>query len=167
MPIREGLGRLDGVAFISKTPDVKAGTCELRLQEGRFVDPLSLSNHVFNIRVGARVRGVEATVLGLVERSGTNFVLKISGTNTVLQLAPLTRKVQHAAKQPQPATAAEASAFSTLTKKFRKPRAYAVTGPLRQSADGSLTLEVRDVAGARTSPSAATRNSSNGFQRTF
>ena len=163
MPIREGLGRLDGVAFISKTPDVKAGTCELRFQEGRFVDPLSLSNHVFNIRVGARVRGVEATVLGLVERSGTNFVLKISGTNTVLQLAPLSRKVQHAAKQPQSATPAETSAFSTLTKKFSKPRAYALTGPLRPGADGSLTLEVREVAGARTSPSAATRNKPTRF----
>src|SRR5688572_23343442 len=117
------------------------------------MDPLSLSNHVYNIRVGARVRGVEATVAGLVERSGTNFVLKVSGTNTVLQLAPLARKIQNTAKQPQPAISAEASAFSTLTKKFRKPSAYAITGPLRQSADGSLTLEVREVAGARTSPS--------------
>ena len=163
MPIREGLGRLDGVAFISKTPDVKAGTCELRLQDGRFMDPLSLSNHIYNIRVGARVRGVEATVAGLVERRGTNFVLKISGTNTVLQLAPLTRKVQHAAKQPQPATPAEASAFSAFTNKFRKPRAYAITGPLRPGPDGTLTLEVRDVAGARTSPSAATREVSKRF----
>jgi hypothetical protein len=163
VPIREGLGRLDGVAFISKSPDVKAGTCELRLQDGRFMDPLSLSNHVYNIRVGARVRGVEATVAGLVERSGTNFVLKVSGTNTVLQLAPLSRKVQHAAKQPQAATPAEANAFATLTKKFSKPRAYAVTGPLRQNAEGSFILEVRDVAGARTSPSAATRNASRSF----
>jgi hypothetical protein len=165
VPIREGLGRLDGVAFISKSPDVRAGTCELRLQDGRFMDPFSLSNHIFNIRVGARVRGVEATVAGLIERSGTNFVLKVSGTNTVFQLAPLSRKVQQiaATKQPQPATSAEASAFASLTEKFKKPRIYAVTGPLRQYPDGSLTLEVRDVAGARTSPSAATRNISNRF----
>ena len=163
MPIREGLGRLDGVAFISKSPDVKAGTCELRLQDGRFMDPLSLSNHVYNIRVGARVRGVEATVAGLVERTGTNFVLKVSGTNTVFQLAPLTSKIQNTAKQPQPATSAEASAFSTLTKKFKKPRIYTVTGPLRQSADGPLILEVRDVAGARTSSSTATRSVSARF----
>jgi len=163
VPIREGLGRLDGVAFISKSPDVKAGTCELRLRDGRFMDPFSLSNHIFNIRVGARVRGVEATVAGLVERTGTNFVLKVSGTNTVLQLAPLSRKVQNTAKQPQPATSAEASAFSTLTKKFRKPRSYVVTGPLRQGADGSLILEVRDVAETRTSSSAATRNASARF----
>src|SRR5687767_8082472 len=125
------------------------------------MDPVFLSNHVFNIRVGARVRGVEATVAGVVERSGTNFVLKIPGTNTVLQLAPLSLKVQHAAKQPQAATPAEANAFSTLTKKFSKPRAYAVTGPLRQRADGSLALEVRDVDGARTSP--PTRKVSNRF----
>jgi len=157
VPIREGLARLDGVAFISKVPDVKAGTCELRLQGGRFMDPSSLSNHVYNIRVGARVRGVEATVAGLVERSGTNFVLKLPGTNAVLQLAPLSRKVQHVAKQPQPATAEETSAFSTLTKKFRKPRTCTITGPLRQTPDGSLVLEVRNASGARTSPSAATR----------
>ena len=143
MPIREGLARLDGVAFISKVPDVKAGTCELRLQGGRFMDPLSLSNHVFNIRVGARVRGVEATMAGLVERNGTNFVLKLPGTNAVLQLAPLSRKVQHVAKQPQPPTPKEASAFSTLTTKFSKPRAYTITGPLRQTPEGSLLLEVR------------------------
>jgi hypothetical protein len=163
VPIREGLARLDGVAFISKSPDVKAGTCELRLQHGRFMDPLSLSNHVYNIRVGARVRGVEATVAGLVEHSGTNFVLKVSGTNIVLQLAPLSRKIQNTAKQPQPATSAEASAFSNLTEKFKKARSYAVTGPLRQGADGSLVLEVRDVAGTRTSSSTATRSVSTRF----
>ncbi len=159
MPIREGLGRLDGVAFISKSPDVKAGTCELRLQDGRFMDPLSLSNHVYNIRVGARVRGVEATVAGLVERSGTNFVLKISGTNTVLQLAPLSRKIQHAAKQPQPATPAEANGFASLTEKFKKARTCTITGPLVQAPGGSFILEVRSsTSGARTSSSAATRN---------
>jgi hypothetical protein len=161
VPIREGLARLDGVAFISKHPDVKAGTCELRLEHGRFMDPLSLSNHVYNIRVGARVRGVEATIVGLVERDGTNFVCKVAGTSTLLTLAPLSRKVQNTAKQPQPPTPREASAFSRLTKKFKKPRLYAVTGPLRQGADGSLILEVRDVAGARTSSSAATRAVSN------
>jgi hypothetical protein len=107
------------------------------------MDPLSLSNHVYNIRVGARVRGVEATVAGLVGRNGTNFVLKMSGTNAVLQLAPLSRKVQQVAKKPQPATTEEASAFSTLTKKFGKSRTYTITGPLRQAPDGSILLEVR------------------------
>ena len=107
------------------------------------MDPLSLSNHVYNIRVGARVRGVEATVAGLVERSGTNFVLKVSGTNTVLQLAPLSRKIQHVAKQPHLATAGELKSFSDLTKKLRKPRKAVVTGPLIDKGDGSLVLEVR------------------------
>jgi hypothetical protein len=161
VPIREGLGRLDGVAFISKSPDVKAGTCELRLQDGRFMGPLSLSNHVYNIRVGARVRGVEATVAGLVERSGANFVLRVRNTNTVFQLAPLSRKVQQivATKQPQPATPAEASAFSSLTEKFKKARTCTITGPLVQTPDGSFILEVRSsTSGARTSPSAATRH---------
>lgn len=149
MPIREGLARLDGVAFISKSPDEKAGTCQLQLQGGRFMDPLSLSNFVLNIRVGARVRGVEATVAGLMERSGTNFVLKISGTNTVLQLAPLSHKVQQAARQPQPVTPAEAGAFANLTKRFKKPRRSTITGPLIQKADGSLVLEVRNFEGSK------------------
>jgi hypothetical protein len=146
VPIREGLARLDGVAFISKHPDVKAGTCELRLEGGRFMDPLSLSNHVYNIRVGARVRGVEATIAGLVERSGTNFVLKPFGTNTVLKLAPLSRKIQNVAKQPQPATPRESKSFADLTKKLKKPRKATITGPLIDKGNGSLVLEVRDVS---------------------
>jgi hypothetical protein len=115
------------------------------LQGGRFVDSLSLSNHIFNIRVGARVRGVEATIAGSVERDGTNFVLKIPGTNAVLQLSPLSRKVQQnvAAKQPQPATPGETSAFANLTKKFKRARACTVTGPMIQRVDGSHVLEVR------------------------
>ena len=166
MPIREGLARLDGVAFFSKSPDVKAGTCELRLEAGRFMDPFSLSNHIFNIRVGARVRGVEATVAGLVERSGTNLVLKMRNTNTVFQLAPLSRKVQQivATKQPQPATPAEVGAFASLKEKLKKARAYTITGPLVQSPDGSFILEVRSsTSGARTSPSAATQKVSARF----
>jgi hypothetical protein len=157
VPIREGLGRLDGVAFISKHPDVKSGTCELRLQDGRFVDPLSLSNHIYDIRVGARIRGVEATVAGVVEPSGTNFVLKLSGTNTVLTLAPLSRKIQNVAKkQPLPATPGEMKAFAELTKKLKRPRRATITGPLIDKGNGLLVLEVRTV-GTRTSPSAATR----------
>ena len=164
MPIREGLGRLDGVAFISKSPDVKAGTCELRLQNGRFVDTASLSNHVYNIRVGARVRGVEATVAGVVEPSGTNFVLKLSGTNIVLRLAPLTRKIQNVAKQPQPVTPAEQNAFAELTKKLKKPRTATITGPLIDNGNGSLVLEVRSsTSGARTSSSAASHKISARF----
>lgn len=144
MPIREGLARLDGVAFISKTPDVKAGTCELRLAGDRFMDPLSLSNHVYNIRVGARVRGVEATIAGVVERSGADFVLKLPGTNTVIRLVPLSRKVQNTpAKQPQPVTRIEANAFSDLTKKVKESRPATVTGPLVEVPNRSLALEVR------------------------
>lgn len=145
MPVREGLGRLDGVAFISERPDLKAGTCELRFAGGRFIDPYTLSNHIFNIRVGARLRGLEAEIDGEVEPQGTNVVLAVGGTNTVLQLAPLTRKVQQnlATKEPQPATKKETSAFRDLLKKVKKPRSARVTGPLLRQPDGSLVLEVR------------------------
>lgn len=111
------------------------------------MDPFSLSNHIFNIRVGARLRGVEATVVGTVEPSGTNFVLRMPGINTVLRLAPLSRKVQQnvATKQPYPATPAEANAFATLTKNMKNPQTRTITGPLLSAADGSLVLEVRSI----------------------
>jgi hypothetical protein len=149
VPVREGLGRLDGVAFISKYPDLKAATCELRLAGGRFIDPFTLSNHIFDIRVGARLRGLEAEIDGTVEppKAGTtNVVFKVSGTNTVLHLAPLTRKVQKdvAAKQPQPATAKESTAFRDLISKMKaKSRPVRVIGPLLRQPDGSMVLEVR------------------------
>lgn len=149
MPVREGLGRLDGVAFISKYPDLKADTCELRLAGGRFIDPFTLSNHIFDIRVGARLRGLEAEIDGVVEppKAGTtNVLFNVAGTNTVLQLAPLTRKIQNnvAAKAPQPATAKESAAFRALVSKLKaQPRPARVTGPLLRRSDGSLVLEVR------------------------
>jgi hypothetical protein len=146
VPVREGLGRLDGVAFISERPDLKAATCELRLQGGRFIDPVSFSNHVYNIRVGARLRGLEAEIEGRLEPQGTNIVFKIHGTNAVLQLAPLTRKVQQnvAVKQPQLATSKESKAFRDLVAKLKsKSRSARITGPLLRRPDGSLVLEVR------------------------
>lgn len=146
MPVREGLGRLDGVSFISERPDLKAATCELRLQGGRFIDPFTFSNHIFDIRVGARLRGLEAEIDGQLEPQGTNVVFRIAGTNAVLQLAPLTRKVQQnvAAKQPQPATSKESKAFRDLVAKLKqKPRSARITGPLLRRLDGSVVLEVR------------------------
>jgi hypothetical protein len=118
----------------------------VRLQGGRFVDPLTLSNHIFNIRVGARLRGLEADVEGQVAREGTNVLLAVGGTNAVLQLAPLTSKVQQnvAAKQPQDATSKETRAFQDLAGKLKtKPRPVRITGPLRHLPDGSVRLEVR------------------------
>ena len=146
MPVREGLGRLDGVAFISKYPDLKTATCEVRFAGGRFIDPLTFSNHVFNIRVGARLRGLEGAIEGEIQPNGTNLLFKLSGTNAVLQLAPLTRKVQQnvAAKQPITATPKEADAFRDLAKKVKsKSRRAQVVGPLLRRPDGSLLLEVR------------------------
>jgi hypothetical protein len=146
VPVREGLGRLDGVAFISQRPDLKAATCELRLQGGRLIDPFTLSNHIFEIRVGARLRGLEAEIEGELQPQGTNVVLKITGTNNVLQLGALTRKVQQnvPTKQPQAATDKEAKAFGNLTTKLKnKPRRAHVTGPLVRRPDGTLVLEVR------------------------
>ena len=118
----------------------------MRLQGGRFVNPFTLSNHIFNIRVGARLRGLEAEVEGQVARQGTNLLLTVGGTNAVLHLGPLTRKVQQnvAAKQPQPATSKESEAFQDLAGKLKaKARPARIIGPLRPLPDGTTMLEVR------------------------
>ena len=92
------------------------------------------------------MRGLEAEIDGRLEPQGTNLVFKIAGTNAVLQLAPLTRKVQQnvAAKQPQPPTSKESKAFRDLVAKLKnKSRSAHITGPLLRRPDGSLVLEVR------------------------
>jgi len=92
------------------------------------------------------LRGLEAEIDGRLEPQGTNLVFKIAGTNAVLQLAPLTRKVQQnvAAKQPQPPTSKESKAFRDLVAKLKnKSRSARITGPLLRRPDGSLVLEVR------------------------
>jgi hypothetical protein len=85
-------------------------------------------------------------VEGQVAREGTNVLLTVAGTNAVLQLGPLTSKVQQnvAAKQPQPATTKETDAFQDLAGTLKaKSRRVRVIGPLRQLPDGKVLLEVR------------------------
>lgn len=146
MPIREGLARLEGVESVSQRPDLKADTCELRWRGGRLLDPHTLSNHVYEIRVGARVRGVEATVVGGMEKQGSDLVLRVSGTNAVLQLAPLATKVQKdkKRKRPEALTRAETKAYQTLLGKWKDVmKTVQVTGPLVRNGAGALTLQVR------------------------
>lgn len=146
MPIREGLARLDGVESISPRPDVKAGTCELRLKDGRLLKPDFFSQFIYDIRVGARLRGIEATVSGSLEKRGRQWFLRIAGSDELLRLAPLKVKVQHevSRKKPQAATKAETKTFRKLGSAGTKtPGPVQITGPLRENKDDGLTLEVR------------------------
>ena len=146
MPVREGLERLDGVEFISPRPDLRTATCELRLKNGRLLDPERMSKFLFDIRVGARLRGLEATANGRLEKQQGGFVLRIAGTEECLRLAPLERKVQldAARKEPMPASRSERKACQRLLARWRgKPFSVRVTGPLVKRHGGVLTLEVR------------------------
>ena len=146
MPIREGLARLEGVESISPRPNVKEGTCELRMREGRLLDPQVLSKFIYDIRVGARLRGLEATVAGLLDKQGQDFILRIAGSDEVLRLASLGRRVQQdtATKAPLSPTKSQSNAFKKLVPEWKgKPLAIQITGPLVKTDDNKLTLEVQ------------------------
>jgi len=143
VPVREGLARLEGVESISERCNRQYGTGELRLKQGRLTDPLVLSKQLAEIGVGARLRGLEATVDGFVEKKDGKPVLRVSKSNEILQLAPLTAKVQIDAlnsKKPEPLTKREKQAYKDLMARLKKESVPArLTGPLRSG----LKMEVR------------------------
>jgi hypothetical protein len=143
VPVREGLARLEGVESISERCNRLAGTGELRLRNGRLVDPQVLAQQLADIRVGARLRGLEATIDGFIEKQKGKSVFRVSKSNEILQLAPLTTKVQIDAvktKKPDAATKEEKNAYKNLLASFKsEPRLARVTGPLRSG----MKLEVR------------------------
>ena len=106
-----------------------------------------LLQHILNLRVGAKLRGIEATVDGWLERQGEHLVLRVSGTNEVVRLAPLAHMVQwdFEKKCPQPPTAAESHAYESLRAECKSgPRRALITGPIVKSRDSALPiLEVR------------------------
>ena len=143
MPVREGLARLEGVESISERCNRQAGTGELRLKNGRLVDPDTLAKQIADIRVGARLRGLEAAVDGVIENRDGKSVLRVSTSNEILQLTALTTKVQIDAlktKRPDPPTKEEKQAYKQLLMRVKdQPQRVRVTGPLRPGKK----LEVR------------------------
>ena len=153
MPVREGLARLEGVESISETCDRRAGTGELRLRNGRLIDPLTLGQQIRDIRVGARLRALEATIEGTLEPVDGKPHLRIPGAKQSLALAPLTEKVQMDAinKKPLPLAAKEREAFSALAAKWNgKATPVRITGPLRKPENSAgVILEVREFSFSR------------------
>ena len=143
MPVREGLARLEGVESISERCNRQAGTGELRLKNGRLVDPNVLAKQVADISVGARLRGLEATIDGFLERKDGKAFFRVSKSNEIVELAPLTTKVQIdalKAKKPEPRTKEEKQAYKALLRRAKdQPQAIRITGPLRSG----IKLEVR------------------------
>lgn len=148
MPVRSGLARLEGVESISERCNRQNGTGELRMRDGRLLDPRTLAEHILSIQVGARLRALEATVEGTLEKIDGKPYLRMNGSQELLALTPVTRKVQIDApnKKPIPPTRKEATAYKGLTAKWKgKSQSIRITGPLRNSdSDKSLVLEVRE-----------------------
>ncbi|MEY2466343.1 MAG: hypothetical protein QOD03_864, partial [Verrucomicrobiota bacterium] len=75
------------------------------------------------------------------ETMGTNLVLRTGGNHALMQLAPLSRKVQwnRELKQPEPMSARERDAFQALSASLpSNGKSVRITGPL---LNGSKTLE--------------------------
>ena len=117
------------------------------MRDGRLPDVPALARHIHEIRAGATLRGVEATVEGSLAADGESLVLRREGDGEPLRLAPLSRKVQWDAAlgRDQAPTDGERAAFGRLESGWRgKPARVRITGPLRQEVSGGpRTLEVR------------------------
>jgi hypothetical protein len=109
-----------------------------------------VSQHIVNLRVGATLRGIEATVDGWAEKEGEHLVLRVSGSNEVVRLAPLAHMVQwdFEKKRPQAPTPEETAAFKSLGVEVKAgPRRALIVGPLFKGGDENLpTVEVRRFA---------------------
>ena len=137
---------------ISRRASAKDGTCQIRMRGGRLPDLRSLARHISDLRVGARLRGVEAAAVGRPVARGNDLLLTVAGTGEVVRLAPLRRKVQWdvPGKREEPATDEERTAFRRLLQQSRRarrgrpPLLLRVVGPLTEGAGGKpMTLEVR------------------------
>ena len=115
----------------------------MRLKNGRLVDPNVLAKQIADIRVGARLRGLEGTVEGFIDKTNGKPVLRLSKSKDILTLIPLTTKVQIDAiktKKAEPPTKSEKQAFKALLRRIKdQPELVRVTGPLRTG----MKLEVR------------------------
>jgi hypothetical protein len=147
--IRDGLESPTEIRSISRGPDSQTSTCEVLMREDWLPDPDFFAQNFTNVHIGVDVRGVELMVDGSVEMAGTNLVLRVGGQDTVMELAPLTHKVQwdRERKQPEPMSALERDAFRTLSVDSTARRTLVrITGPLLKKAPGNgckLVLQVR------------------------
>jgi hypothetical protein len=141
------------VKSVSETADLKTWTAVVRLKDGRRLPDLKTWERELRASVGQQftIVGVEATIDGrLVEVKG-GLSLRLEGSDEVLRLGKLRRKVQWdpTRKRPQPATRAEREAHQRLLARWAKhagpPPRVRIIGPLRESAPGELpVLTVRE-----------------------
>ena len=107
-------------------------------------DLSAIQRHLEELRLGAALRGTEATVEGVLSREGKSLILQISGTDSKIRLAAITSKIQWDLdkKRAHPITRAEKSALSRLRSRPDGERVE-VVGPLDVRAGVTPSLQVR------------------------
>lgn len=148
--IREGLETIDGVAAISARADAVRGTCEMRPRNADLLNQEKLAAAVVAMGVGARLRGLEITAEGTLERRDSQLFLRIDGVKNPLPLAPLRAKIQmnNPRKRREEISATERTAHQQFTAQAAASASATqrarLTGPLtKAAANAEMVLEIR------------------------
>ena len=148
--IREGLENIDGVAGISPRADAVRGTCEMRPRHPDLVDQEKLAAAIVAMGVGTRLRGLEITAEGTLERRDSQLFLRIDGVKNPLRLAPLREKLQmnNPRKRREEISETERSAHQKFSAQAAAtesaPKLVRLTGPLTKAAStAEKILEIR------------------------
>ena len=138
---------------MSEQASAPTWTCQIGMETARLPNLQALARHLQDMRVGARLRGVEATLDGrLTDAPAGEPRIRIAGSDQILVLHPLRRKVAWdvALGREQAATPEEAHAFDRLCRERASRGAAAaqtgieVVGTLVGDADGRpVAVEVR------------------------
>ena len=145
--MREGLEAIDTVAAISPRPDPVRGTFEMRTKSPALVNPQLLATNIFLMGVGARLRGLELTADGTLERRDSKMFLHIDGVKAPLPLVALRDKIQmnNPKKRREDTSESERTAYQNLVAQATNaPARVRITGPLaKPTAAAEPVLEVR------------------------
>lgn len=116
--------------------------------EGQFLSPGQVGRFVEDMRIGARLRGMEATIDGRVSKIDGRLLLFSPEFENGLPLEPLERKIQldFRSKEPLAAQPHEREAHARLLGETKEtPRWIRLVGPLGQEPKkGRLSLQVRE-----------------------
>ncbi len=154
--MRESLEAIDTVAAVSPRPDAVRGTFEMQAKSPELVNPQFLATNIFLMGVGARLRGIELTAAGTLERHDSKIFLHIDGVKEPLPLAALREKIQmnNKKKLREPISETERTAFQNLIAQATNAAARVrITGPLaKPAATAEAVLEVRTFEFVTTRP---------------
>jgi hypothetical protein len=146
--VLEGLQRLDGVKKVEERLDPIALTASIATAKEALPNAVTIEKCLKRTGEQFSLRGIEVTAEGVLVTSGDRRQLLLPGEKP-LTLTPLTTKVQWDTKKKERAALSESetAAFRRLNDAApsHKER-IRITGPLRRSEKGELTLEVRDFS---------------------